>query len=392
MKQVAYCLFETPLGWCGIAWSYSGQSRTPLAVCLLQLPEATAKMTELRIAERSGGRKSSVPPPPIAAVIRRVCKHLRGDIQDFQDIAIDLDSVGAFERQVYEAARTIPAGQTRAYGELAKTLGRPGAARAVGQALGKNPIGLIIPCHRVLAAGGKPGGFSAHGGRATKARMLAIEGVTFGLPPTIKSQRWLRRAAVYLQAKDSRLARCLTKPIAFRLKPEQSPYVTLIEAVVHQQLSPKAASTILGRLKALYPGATIPQPSDLLSTPDPLLRSAGLSRSKAASLKDLAAKTLDGTVPSPEKIVTLSDEEIVRRLISIHGVGRWTVEMLLIFNLGRRDVLPVDDYALRKCIAEIYGMKQVPTPKQLSTLGESWRPYRTVASLYLWNFINPKGA
>ena len=389
MKRVAYCLFETPLGWCGIAWNEPGESRTSPAVSVLQLPEATARMTESRIARNPGARKSSAPPPPIAAIIEKVRKHLRGEVQDFQDIALDLNGVGAFACQVYAAARKIPAGETRTYGELARAMSRPAAARAVGQALGRNPIGLIIPCHRVLAAGGKPGGFSAHGGRATKARMLAIEGVTFGLPPTIKSPRELRRAAALLKTKDPRLARCLDKPIEFRLRPERSPYATLIEAVVHQQLSPKAAATILGRVKALYPGATIPDPGDLLDTPDRLLRNAGLSKAKTASLKDLAAKTLDGTVPSPERIVTLSDDEITRRLITIYGVGRWTVEMLLIFSLGRRDVFPVDDYALRRSIAEVYGMKQFPTPKQLNALSESWRPYRTVASLYLWNFIKP---
>jgi 3-methyladenine DNA glycosylase/8-oxoguanine DNA glycosylase len=183
----------------------------------------------------------------------------------------------------------------------------------------------------------------------------------------------------------------MAKPIEFNPKAEQSPYAALFEAVVHQQLSPKAATTILGRVKAMYPGSTIPEPGDLLRTPDRLLRGAGLSRAKTASLKDLAAKTLDGTVPSSEKIVALSDEEITRRLTSIYGVGRWTVEMLLIFNLGRTDVFPVDDHALRKSIADVYGMKEIPTPKQLNALGESWRPLRTVATLYLWNSIKPKG-
>ncbi len=178
MKQGAYCVFETALGWCGIAWRERGDSAAPLAVTCLQLPEANAKMTESRMARRFGARKASAPPPRIAEVIEKIRKHLQGEVQDFRDIAIDLDGAGAFERQVYEAAREIPAGETRTYGELAKALGQPAAAREVGQALGRNPIGLIIPCHRVVAAGGKPGGFSAHGGRATKARMLAIEGAT----------------------------------------------------------------------------------------------------------------------------------------------------------------------------------------------------------------------
>jgi methylated-DNA-[protein]-cysteine S-methyltransferase len=391
MKHIAFCLFETPLGSCGIAWSQSMSSRPPPAVTLLQLPEATREMTESRIARSAGARRSSAPPPHIAAVIERVRRHLQGDVQDFFDITIDLDGTDSFALQVYQAARRIPAGQTRTYGELAKAVNRPAAARAVGQALGRNPIGFIIPCHRIVAVGGKPGGFSAHGGRATKARMLAIEGVTFEPPPTIKSERDLRRAAALLRARDPRLALCMARPIAFTLTPEQSPYATLFEAVVHQQLSPKAATTILGRVTAIYPGSVIPEPGDLLKTPDRLLRGAGLSQAKTASLKDLAAKTLDGTVPSSKKIVALSDDEITRRLTSIYGVGRWTVEMLLIFNLGRMDIFPVDDYALRKSIADLYGMKDIPTPKQLSALGESWRPLRTVATLYLWNSIKPKG-
>ena len=178
MKQAAYCLFETALGWCGIAWRESGRPPGP-AVTLLQLPEATAKDTESRIARNSGASPSD-PPPAVAEIMARVCKHFRGDVQDFRDVALDLDGAPPFARQVYEAARQIPAGRTRTYGEVAQAVGRPAAARAVGQALGKNPVALIIPCHRILAAGGKPGGFSTHGGLATKAWMLAVEGAAFG--------------------------------------------------------------------------------------------------------------------------------------------------------------------------------------------------------------------
>ncbi len=180
MKHLSYCLFKTSLGSCGIAWNDPGDSAAPTAVTLLQLPEATTAMTESRMA-RTGARKLSAPPPQIAEVIARVQKHLHGELQDFRDVAVDLDGADPFARQVYEAAREIPAGKTSTYGELAKALGQPAAARDVGQALGRNPIPLIIPCHRVLAAGGKRGGFSAPGGRATKTRLLAIEGATSGL-------------------------------------------------------------------------------------------------------------------------------------------------------------------------------------------------------------------
>lgn len=178
-RPLAYCLFETSLGYCGIAWREAGDSQTPPAVTLFQLPEATPALTEEKIAVDCGGRRSE-PPPAIADVISKVCKHLAGDPQDFRDITLDLGAAGPFAQRVYAAIRDIPPGQTRTYGEIAKALNRPAAARAVGQALGKNPIALIIPCHRVLAAGGKPGGFSAYGGHATKTRMLAIEGFTSG--------------------------------------------------------------------------------------------------------------------------------------------------------------------------------------------------------------------
>lgn len=176
VKQLGYSMFETPLGVCGIAWGEPGDAGTRVAVAFFQLPEETAAMTEARIARKCGVRTASAPLPEIAELIERVRKHLGGEMQDFSDVTIDWDGVDAFSRQVYEVARKIPAGHTTTYGEIAKELGAPGAARAVGQAMGSNPVPLLVPCHRVVAAGGKPGGFSAHGGRKTKAKMLAIEG------------------------------------------------------------------------------------------------------------------------------------------------------------------------------------------------------------------------
>jgi O-6-methylguanine DNA methyltransferase len=181
MSHTGYCLFDTPLGQCGIAWrdngpSDGGPSVVRAAVTLLQLPAVTVERTESRIARASGARGPSAPPAVIAEIIERLRKHLEGEAQDLRDIFVDLTGADDFARRVYEAAREIPPGQTRTYGEIAKALGQPREAQAVGQALGKNPIALIIPCHRVVAAGGKPGGFSAHGGRATKASLLAVEG------------------------------------------------------------------------------------------------------------------------------------------------------------------------------------------------------------------------
>jgi|SRR5690349_1426262 O-6-methylguanine DNA methyltransferase len=182
MKNAAYCVFETPLGACGIAWRTAADCDSQAIVTAVQLPEATPQATESRIARKSGSNQPGIPPQQIAGVIEKIRKHLAGDAQDFRDVAVDLDSAMPFFRRVYEATRQIPPGQTRTYGEIAKEAGQPGAAQEVGQAMAKNPVPIIVPCHRVSAAGGKLGGFSAPGGPATKAKLLALEGATVNLP------------------------------------------------------------------------------------------------------------------------------------------------------------------------------------------------------------------
>jgi len=176
MSDGSYCLFDTPIGKCGIAWTTN--NRNNVSVTAFQLPESTERLTESRIAQRSGAISASKPPPKVQAMIKRIGLHLQGQPQDFSDIDLDMQDLPQFSRKVYQAARKIRAGQTRTYGDIAKAVGRPGAARAVGQALGRNPIALLVPCHRVLAANGKPGGFSAHGGCDTKFKLLTLEGVT----------------------------------------------------------------------------------------------------------------------------------------------------------------------------------------------------------------------
>jgi len=181
MQHPAYCLFATPLGWCGIAWRESPDPEYPYAVTAFQLPEATAEMTKARIAQKSDATPSSALPPEIERIIHKVCLHLQGGVQDFRNVPVDLQGAGLFVQKVCEAARAIPAGKTVTYGALAEAMGMPAKTQAVGQALGRNPIPLIIPCHRVVAAHGRPGGFSAYGGRVTKAKLLALEGATVNL-------------------------------------------------------------------------------------------------------------------------------------------------------------------------------------------------------------------
>jgi DNA-3-methyladenine glycosylase II len=166
------------------------------------------------------------------------------------------------------------------------------------------------------------------------------------------------------------------------------PFDALAESIAYQQLSGKAAATIFGRVRALYPKSKWLDPEKLLATPDETLRAAGLSRAKTAALKDLAAKTIDGTVPTGRVLIRMSDDEIITRLTAVRGIGRWTVEMLLLFDLGRPDVWPVDDYGVRKGFAKTFGRRKLPTPKQLMKLGEKWRPYRSVAAWYFWRALD----
>ena len=166
------------------------------------------------------------------------------------------------------------------------------------------------------------------------------------------------------------------------------PFDALAGSIAYQQLSGKAAATIFGRVRGLYPKTKWLDPAKILATPDDALRSAGLSRAKTAAIKDLAAKTIDGTVPSGRALLRMNDDEIIARLTQVRGIGRWTVEMLLLFDLGRPDVWPVDDYGVRKGFAKTFGRRKLPTSKQLIKSGEKWRPYRSVAAWYFWRALD----
>jgi DNA-3-methyladenine glycosylase II len=164
----------------------------------------------------------------------------------------------------------------------------------------------------------------------------------------------------------------------------RSPFQSLVLAVAHQQLNGTAADAILARFKKLFPRRRFPRPEDLASVSDDDLRGAGFSRAKILAIRDLAAKTLDGVVPASKQIVKLSDDEIIERLTEVRGVGRWTVEMLLIFQLGRPDVLPADDFGVRNGFRHAYKKRDLPTPKEILVHGERWRPHGTTAAWYLW--------
>jgi 3-methyladenine DNA glycosylase/8-oxoguanine DNA glycosylase len=206
-----------------------------------------------------------------------------------------------------------------------------------------------------------------------------------GLGPSFDASE----ATAHLGARDPRLARLIAQvgPLSLRLASTRSTFEALAESIVYQQLTGKAAATIHGRLCALFPRGRL-RPEVVLATTDDALRGVGLSRGKALAIRDLATRTLEGSVPSVRDLHAMSDDAIVEKLVQVRGIGRWTAEMLLIFRLGRPDVLPVHDYGVRHGFKIAYRKRSLPTPKELGKHGEKWRPFRTAASWYLWRAVD----
>jgi DNA-3-methyladenine glycosylase II len=185
------------------------------------------------------------------------------------------------------------------------------------------------------------------------------------------------------------MARIIAQVGVCTLEPNfrHTPFEALARAIAYQQLTARAADSIVARFTGLYGDKSFPSPKDILTTEDSGLRSAGFSAAKVTALRDLAAKTIDGTVPDHVNIQSMADEEIIARVTQVRGIGRWTAEMLLIFGLGRPDVFPVDDYGVRCGVRLAFDLPELPKPRETGVFGERWRPYRTTAAWYLWREV-----
>lgn len=410
-----FTLFETDIGPCGIAWNDAG-------LVAVQLPEASRDETRERLAERSGEGEEIEPrlagdgvPPWVRPLVADLVAHLAGEPRDLVRVPLDPSRASDFAQRVYAALREVGPGATTSYGELAKAAGSAGSARAVGRAMASNPWPVVVPCHRVLgkaSAGDAPdaGGFSAYGGLVTKQKLLALEGVRIG-----KAQASLfdgadalpfdaKRAVEHLRKADPVLGAHIARvgELRLKLKETEGTFAALAESIVYQQLSGKAAATIFGRLRKIYPRGVL-DPKRLLTTDDEVLRGAGLSRPKVESLRDLAARAIAGEVPPLAELARMDDAAIVERLTKVRGVGVWTVQMLLIFRLGRPDVLPVADLGVRKGFARVFrkqamrgvvsaraavAAEVLPTTEELTRRAARWSPFRSVASWYLWRALD----
>ena len=384
MTATGFTLFDTSIGRCGLAWSERG-------IVGVQLPQARDPQTRARLLRDHSGATESLPPPEIQRVLEGIVALLAGEAADLSAAALDMRRVAPFQRRVYEAARALPPGATASCGEIAGRMGVAGGARAVGQALGRNPFAILVPCHRVLAADGRIGRFSVNGGIATRLRMLAIEAERasprntlyegdgeFGYDPLV--------AVAHLRQADPVLAKLIDEvgPFRMRLRKARSLFAALAEAIVYQQLNGRAAASIFARVCALFPVAQGLTAERILRVSDARLRGVGLSNAKLLSIRDLARKAREGTIPTLAEAHRMDDQALIDRLTQVRGIGRWTVEMLLISRLGRPDVWPVDDYGIRAGYAAAFRKRKLPSPKDLHKPGAKWKPYRSVASWYLW--------
>lgn len=381
-----FALLETALGTCSLAWSADG-------LVHLGLPRRDPETARQAAEAFAQGAPEAPPPRWLRPHLTRIRRHLAGKPQDLREVPVDLSGTPPFFRKVYEAARAIPCGETASYGDLAAAAGSPGGSRAAGQAMARNPVGLVIPCHRVLAAGGKPGGFGTDGGLDDKETLLALEGVQLHPdpvpPPPPRRKDGLafdpEDALDHLRGVDPKLAALIdvVGPLGWRAQP-RSPFRALLRSICYQQVTGAAGKAIHTRVRGLF-GGKDPSPEDLVDLDVETLRGAGLSRAKSAAALDLSRHALEGTVPSLRAARRMDDEELIERLVQVRGIGRWSVQMFLMFTLGRPDVLPLGDYGVRKGLGALLGRKKaVPDEKTLARRGARWAPYRSAASWYLW--------
>lgn len=379
-------VFSTARGPVGLAW-------TPRGLVRLEFGHDDGAATANALAARCPDLPDVArPPAPVAALVARLKAVLRGGggglrdvpVDDLRDVPVDDHDAPPFARAVWRRLRQVPRGQVITYGELARACGRPGAARAVGRIMGANPVPLVVPCHRCVGADGSLTGFSAAGGLPLKARLLHDEG-------------WVRdpehaRGLAHLAKADPKLRGVIRRfgPYLARADRPRPPWESLVTAIIHQQLSVKAGQTIAGRVRALVPGAGYPTPAQMLALDPATLRTCGLSRAKVDYVRDLAARVHDGRLDL-RALRRLPDDQVIAALTTVRGIGEWSAQMHLIFHLGRLDVLATGDLGLRAAAGRLYGLGTHATPTELATLAEPWRPYRSIASWYLWEWLDGGG-
>jgi AraC family transcriptional regulator of adaptative response/methylated-DNA-[protein]-cysteine methyltransferase len=303
------------------------------------------------------------------------------------DLPLDIRGT-AFQQRVWRALSSIPAGSIVSYTDVAAHLGLPKSVRAVASACAANTLAVAIPCHRVLRSDGALSGY--RWGLERKQALLQREHRP-QLPEPLRTP-----ANEHLVASDPVWFALICKVGACGLESNsergsdrtmRTPYEALMRSVAYQQIHGRAAEAILGRFLAHFPGQSFPEPAAVLALDEAAMRACGFSAAKTATMRGIAEKTLEGIVPTRSEAELLSDEALIARLTTLRGVGRWTVEMLLMFTLQRPDVLPIDDFGVREGWKVLKGLEHQPKPGELAVAAQAWAPWRSTAAWYLWRAL-----
>jgi methylated-DNA-[protein]-cysteine S-methyltransferase len=378
---MAFTLLETALGPLGLEWRDTGFTRLTFSKSADKL---RAEYTGRGVSE------SRKPPHFVREATRRLQAHLQGEAQDFPDIPLELASASASFRDVVAALRSTRAGETVDADAFAASVALEGGSARLKRLLARNPLPILVPGHRILGADGLLGVWG--GGEAMHERLLRLESMGHrplhgrdGAPTAAR----VEEALAHLRARDAKLGALIDRvgPYQLELRQSHSPYEALARSIVGQQISGRAAQAILGHLASEFGTAGVPPPEAIRVAKDAKLRAAGLSAGKARAFRDLAAHALAGRVPSWSVLRRWPDERILSTLTEIHGIGQWTVEMVLMFRLGRPDVLPLGDLGIRKGYGRAFSRGRMPSLRELQRRGWRWRPFRSVASWYLWRAL-----
>ena len=376
--KVRFSFYESVLGKCALVWGGEGVLRNFLP---FESPSETQNevLHEFAEAVETGLNKE------MQKVVSKLRLAISGAKVDFNDVLINKSNWSPFNKKIYEYTQSIPTGSTTTYGFLADAIGHPNAFRAVGTALGKNPLPIIIPCHRVLGRDGSLRGFSASNGIITKQILLRLEGCEVQ-PPFIGYDPL--ESSDFLAKSDPRLAKLikLVGPPCINIPRKVQIFEPLSRAIISQQISVKAAQSISRKLTEEFGKKNGNLDIErIFKARHEKLKACGLSENKALYLKELAKHARDKQLPSGEELKCMSNSEVVDSLTKLKGVGKWTAEMILIFQFGRADVLAVDDLALRKGHGILLGKKNHESSReQLETYAKRWRPYRSAGCWYLW--------
>lgn len=379
-SQTGFTVFPTSIGQCAVAWSHEGISAT-------QLPERTPAATAARIRRQTNTQAvdSRALPGFVDEAIDRIQAVVGGATDDdLATLRIDCEGLSAFTTDVLQVVRSIQPGATMTYGDIARRVGRPDGARAVGAAMGSNRLPIIVPCHRVVAASGRIGGFSAAAGPELKIRMLHTEkkAAHHSDPPFDTHE-----AANYLAGQDPALAEIIKRvgPPGLRPRTATTLYADLIEAVLHQQLSTHVGAILFARLCAeMSQPLDGPTPSGVLQLDDNTLSNIGLSGAKIRAMRSLTERTFSGRLPSDDDLETMTDEEIIESVTAVWGIGQWTARTLLILRLCRPDVFCADDLAIRNVMDRTHRDRLSGQAITYMDIAEQWRPHRSLACWYLW--------